>query len=277
MAKAINLLNEKIAELNRAFDFDKRLFVADARVSIAYCDALFHAGIVTRIESERIKNGLQTILKRADFYTSYFEEPAAADVHSFIEMRLVQLIGDAGAKLNIGRSRHDQSATALRLWLREEIEEISKEAKNLQSALIGAGAYVNSQRAQPILWAHWCLAYFEMFSRDRERLDEVWRRVNVLPLGAGAGGGTAFEIDREEIARALGFEGVTANSLDAAADADFAVEALAACSLLMIHLSRLAEDLILYNSAEFGFIIYGETSAEKPVEFSDTKPRFFQR
>ncbi len=156
MAKAINLLNEKIAELNRAFDFDKRLFVADARVSIAYCDALFHAGIVTRIESERIKNGLQTILKRADFYTSYFEEPAAANVHSFIEMRLVQLIGDAGAKLNIGRSRHDQSATALRLWLREEIEEISKEAKNLQSALIGAGerqkqavlpAYVNSQRA----------------------------------------------------------------------------------------------------------------------------------
>jgi len=280
MAKARNLLNEKIAELNRAFDFDKRLFVADARVSIAYCDALFHAGIVTRIESERIKNGLQTILKRADFYTSYFEEPAAADVHSFIEMRLVQLIGDAGAKLNIGRSRHDQSATALRLWLREEIEEISKEAKNLQSALIGAGerqkqavlpAYVNSQRAQPILWAHWCLAYFEMFSRDRERLDEVWRRVNVLPLGAGAGGGTAFEIDREEIARALGFEGVTANSLDAAADADFAVEALAACSLLMIHLSRLAEDLILYNSAEFGFIIYGETSAENTDSISEKR------
>ena len=280
MAKARNLLNEKIAELNRAFDFDKRLFVADARVSIAYCDALFHAGIVTRIESERIKNGLQTILKRADFYTSYFEEPAAADVHSFIEMRLVQLIGDAGAKLNIGRSRHDQSATALRLWLREEIEEISKEAKNLQSALIGAGerqkqavlpAYVNLQRAQPILWAHWCLAYFEMFSRDRERLDEVWRRVNVLPLGAGAGGGTAFEIDREEIARALGFEGVTANSLDAAADADFAVEALAACSLLMIHLSRLAEDLILYNSAEFGFITFGETSAENTDSISPKK------
>jgi len=280
MAKARNLLNEKIAELNRAFDFDKRLFVADARVSIAYCDALFHAGIVTRIESERIKNGLQTILKRADFYTSYFEEPAAADVHSFIEMRLVQLIGDAGAKLNIGRSRHDQAATALRLWLREEIEEISKEAKNLQSALIGAGerqkqavlpAYVNSQRAQPILWAHWCLAYFEMFSRDRERLDEVWRRVNVLPLGAGAGGGTAFEIDREEIARALGFEGVTANSLDAAADADFAVEALAACSLLMIHLSRLSEDLILYNSAEFGFISYGETSAENTDSMSPKK------
>ncbi len=280
MAKAINLLNEKIAELNRVFDFDKRLFVADARVSIAYCDALFHAGIVTRIESERIKNGLQTILKRADFYASYFEEPAAADVHSFTEMRLVQLIGDAGAKLNIGRSRHDQSATALRLWLREEIEEISKEAKNLQSALIGAGerqkqavlpAYVNSQRAQPILWAHWCLAYFEMFSRDRERLDEVWRRVNVLPLGAGAGGGTAFEIDREEIARALGFEGVTANSLDAAADADFAVEALAACSLLMIHLSRLAEDLILYNSAEFGFITFGETSAENTDSISPKK------
>ena len=267
MTKAQNLLNEKLIEFNRSFEFDQRLFAHDVRVSIAYCNALFHAGIVTRIESERIKNGLQTILKRADFYTDYFEEPTASDVHSFVELRLIQLIGDAGEKLNVGRSRHDQAATAFRLWLREEIERISAAARDLQLILIDAGerqkeavlpAYINSQRAQPVLWAHWCLAYFEMFSRDRERLDEVWRRVNVLPLGAGAAAGTSIEIDREEIAAALGFEGISANSLDTAADADFAVESVAACALTAIHVSRLAEDLILYNSTEFGFLEFGD-------------------
>jgi len=158
----------------------------------------------------------------------------------------------------------------LRLWLREEIGEISKHTRDLQTALINAGerqkeavlpAYANQQKAQPILWAHWCLAYFEMFARDRERLDEVWRRINVLPLGAGVLAGTSFEIDREEIARELSFEGVAANSLDAVADADFAIETVGACCLLMIHLSRLAEDLILYNSAEFDFIKLTDSSS----------------
>lgn len=254
---------ERIAEFNRSFQFDRRLFAADVRVGIAFCDQLFHAGILTRAESERIKNGLQTILKRADFYADYFEEPQAADVHHFVEMRLAQLIGDAGAKLNVGSSRHDRLATALRLWLREEIEEISRRTRDLQTALINHGeqhreailpAYADSKRAQPILWAHWCLAYFEMFARDRERLEEAWRRVNILPLGAGVTAGTSIEIDREELARQLDFEGVSANSLDTAADRDFAVETVGACALLMIHLSRLAEDLILYDSAEFDFI-----------------------
>jgi argininosuccinate lyase len=265
-----------------SFDFDRRLFAYAARVNLVYCDALFHAGVFTRIESERVKNGLQTILKRADFYADYFHEPGAADVHSFIEMRLAQLVGEAGAKLNVGRNRYEQTATAFRLWLRKEIEEISKEARDLQTALLGAGerqraallpTYVKSQKSQPILWAHWCLAYFEMFSRDRERLEEVWRRVNILPLGAAAGAGTGFEIDREEIARALGFEGVTANSLDAVADADFAVESVAACSLLMLHLSRLAEDLIAYNSAEFSFISFNE-SAKDNLTSPSTKKDF---
>ena len=264
------------AAFGSSFDFDRRLFSADVRVSLVYCDALFHAGVLTRLESERIKNGLQTILKRADFYADYFDEPAATDVHSFVEIRLVQLIGEAGAKLNIGRSSQDQTATALRLWLREEVVEISEKTRDLQAALIDAGerhkaavlpTYANSQKSQPILWAHWCLAYLEMFARDRERLDEVWRRVNILPLGAG----TAFEIDREEIARALGFEGLAANSLDAASDADFAVETLGAFSLLLIHLSRLAEDLILYNSAEFDFISFGESSIENSNFVSSKK------
>lgn len=273
-----NPLREKIAEFHRTFDIDQRLFAQAVRVNFVYCDALFHAGVVTRLESERIKSGLQTILKRAEFDRNYFDEAATtADVHSFIETRLVGLIGDAGEKISVGRSRDEQTVTALRFWLRGEIEEISKNLRQMQSALIAAGdgqkeavlpAYVNSRRAQPILWAHWCLAYYEMFSRDRERLDEVWRRVNVLPLGAGLLAGTAFEIDREEIARALGFEGMAANSLDAVADRDFAIEFLAACALLMTHLSRLAEDLILYSSSEFGFI---ELSAA-PSKFSNSFP-----
>ncbi len=255
--------DETFAEFNNSFKFDQRLFFADVNASIAHCDALFHAGVLTRLESERIKNGLQTILKRADYDKNYFDELNSEDVHSFIEARLVQLIGDAGRKIHTGRSRNDQVATAFRLWLREEIKEISKIVRNLQKALIETAekqkdavlpGYTHLQRAQPILWAHWCLAYFEMFSRDRERLDEVWRRVNVLPLGSAALAGTAYEIDREEVARQLGFEGVSANSLDAVSDRDFAVEFVGACSLIMVHLSRISEDLILYASSEFQFI-----------------------
>lgn len=272
MKDAKSLPDEMFAEFGRSFEFDRRLFAADIRVNTAYCDALFHAGVVTRIESERIKNGLQTLLKRADFYQDYFDEPNVLDVHSFIQTRLVQLIGETGEKISIGRSRYDQSITSFRLWLREKIEEISRLARDLQAAVIAAGerqkmavfpAYTNRRKRQPILWAHWCLAYFEMFARDRERLDEVWRRVNILPLGAADLTGTSFEIDREEIARALGFEGISANSLDAAADADFAIETVSALSLMMIHLSRLAEDLILYNSPEYGFI---ESSTEFAVQ-----------
>jgi argininosuccinate lyase len=255
--------NATFAQFNNSFNFDKRLFEADIRGCVAHCEGLFQAGILTRSESERIKTGLWTILKRADFDKKYFEDTDAEDVHSFIESRLIQLIGDTGRKLHTGRSRNDQVATAFRLWLREEISGISKIVRELQIALVEAAekqkdavlpGYTHLQRAQPILWGHWCLAYFEMFCRDRERLDEVWRRVNVLPLGSAALAGTAYEIDRESVAKELGFEGVTANSLDAVSDRDFAIEFVGACSLIMVHLSRFAEDLILYASSEFQFI-----------------------
>ncbi len=255
--------DETFVEFNNSFKFDRRLFFADIQASMAHCDALFHAGVLTRLESERIKNGLQTVAKRADYDKNYFDELASEDVHSFIEARLVQLIGDAGRKIHTGRSRNDQVATAFRLWLRGEIEEISQIVRKLQNALVETAekqkdailpGYTHLQRAQPILWAHWCLAYFEMFSRDRERLDEVWRRVNVLPLGSAALAGTSYEIDREEVARRLEFEGVSANSLDAVSDRDFAVEFVGTSSLIMVHLSRIAEDLILYASSEFQFI-----------------------
>lgn len=255
--------DETFADFNNSFKFDRRLFEADVRASIAHCDALFHAGVLTRLESEKIKNALLTILKRAGFNKNYFDESGAEDVHSFIEARLVQLIGDAGRKLHTGRSRNDQVATAFRLWLREEITELSQVVRRLQKALLDAAeaqkeavlpGYTHLQRAQPVLWAHWCLAYYEMLARDRERLDEVWRRVNVLPLGSAALAGTSFEIDREAVAKDLGFEGVTANSLDAVSDRDFAIEFVGASALVMVHLSRFAEDLILYASSEFQFV-----------------------
>lgn len=250
-------------EFRKSLEFDRRLFFADIRVSTVYCNALFHAGVLTRIEAERIRSGLQTVLKRADFNRNYFDESPALNVHSFIEERLVQLIGDSGAKINVGRSRSEQTVTVFRLWLREETEEISNIVKSLQTVLIKSGenqpqavlpVYAHSKKSQTILWAHWCLAHFEMLSRDRERLDEAWRRINVLPLGAAHLAGTSFEIDREEIARELRFEGVSNNSLDAVTDADFTVEFGGACSLLAIHLSRLAADLILFQTDELNFI-----------------------
>ncbi len=259
--------NEIFAKFNNSFKFDRRLFFADIRGSIAHCDGLFHAGVLTRLESERIKNGLQTLLKRADFDKKYFEDTASEDVHSFIESRLTQLVGDMGRKLHTGRSRNDQVATAFRLWLREEITDISKLVRELQKSLVELAeknndavlpGYTHLQRAQPVLWAHWCLAYFEMLVRDRERLDEVWRRVNVLPLGSAALAGTSYEIDREAVGRDLGFDGVTANSLDAVSDRDFAIEFTGACAILMMHLSRLSEDLIIYATNEFGFIELGD-------------------
>lgn len=254
--------DETFAGFNRSFGFDRRLFGSDVRASIAHAEGLFGAGVLTRREADKIKNALLTMLKRAGFDKNYFDLEAE-DVHSFIEMRLIQLIGDTGRKLHAGRSRNDQVATAFRLWLRDEITEISTAARGLQKALVDAAerqrnavlpGYTHLQKAQPVLWAHWCLAYYEMLNRDRERLAEARRRTNISPLGSAALVGTSYAIDRESVARELGFEGVTANSLDAVSDRDFALEFTGACSLIMVHLSRLAEDVIAYCSSEFGFL-----------------------
>ena len=254
--------DERFMEFNRSFGFDRRLFEWDLRGSLAHSAALARAGVLTRAEAELIRNGLETIAKRAASDPSYFDGLAAEDVHSFIEARLVQLIGDAGRKLHTGRSRNDQVATAMRLWLRDAIDKLLAQVRSMQEALLDLAAahpqgvlpgYTHLQRAQPVLFAHWCLAYFEMMARDRERLDEVRRRTNVSPLGAGALAGTAHAIDREEVARELGFDTVARNSLDAVSDRDFCVEFAAAASLIMTHLSRLAEDVIIYATTEFGF------------------------
>ena len=254
--------DETFAEFNNSFRFDKRLFAADVRASIAHANGLWRAGILSADENVAITGALRTMLELAAGDAAYMES-SAEDVHSFIESMLVVLIGDTGKKVHTGRSRNDQVATAFRLWLRDEIANIRTDAKNLQSALIAAAerhknavlpGYTHLQRAQPVLWSHWCLAYFEMLARDMERLSEVERRVNVLPLGSAALAGTSFNIDREGVAAELGFESVSANSLDAVSDRDFAIEFVGTCSLVMMHLSRIAEDLIVYATTEFGFI-----------------------
>ncbi|MDT4968130.1 MAG: argininosuccinate lyase [Acidobacteriota bacterium] len=255
--------DETFVEFNRSFGFDRRLFEADLRASRGHCEGLRVAGVLTELEAEQIKNGLSTILERGRADRAYFDELPSEDVHSFVETRLVQLIGDAGRKLHTGRSRNDQVATGLRIWLREEIDEIRSVVRDTQTAILDLAeayptsvlpGYTHLQRAQPVLWAHWCLAYFEMLGRDSERLQEIRKRVNIMPLGSAALAGTAFAIDREAVARELGFEGVSRNSLDAVSDRDFCVEFACACSLIMLHLSRLAEDIIIYSSAEFGFL-----------------------
>ena len=259
--------DETFAEFNDSFRFDRRLFAADVRASIAHANGIAKAGVLNADETAAIVGGLNTLLIEASQGSSYFDSDAE-DVHSFIESKLIGLIGDTGRKLHTGRSRNDQVATAFRLWLRDEIDASSILVGNLQSSLISLAerhheavlpGYTHLQRAQPVLWVHWCLAYFEMLKRDRERLADARKRVNILPLGSAALAGTSFPVDREAMATELGFEGVTANSLDAVSDRDFAVEFISACSLIMVHLSRLAEDLIIYCSTEFGFVTLGDS------------------
>jgi argininosuccinate lyase len=252
-------------EFNRSFGFDRRLFDADVRASIAHCVGLRSAGVLIQAEADTISGALKQILQRGRTDANYFSD-LSEDVHSFVEARLIELVGDVGRKLHTGRSRNDQVATDFRLWMRAELDQIDAAVKGTQEALLElaeanaeAGAepvipgYTHLQRAQPVLFAHWCLAYFEMFARDRERLGDVRKRVNRMPLGSAALAGTSYPIDREAVARELGFDEVTRNSIDAVSDRDFCVEFTSACSLIMVHLSRLAEDIILYSTTEFGF------------------------
>ena len=256
-------------DFNSSFETDKRFFLAEIEVNLAYCEALFQAGILNRIESDKIKNTLQTIEKRASFDSSYFENFPAKNIQDFVIARLFQLIGDTALKLLTGRTRTEQIATVFRVWLRKEIEKISKTIAGFQKTLIQKcfenkdaviPGYLKDKNVHPILFAHWGLAYFEMFSRDRERLDEVWRRVNVLPLGAGNLAGTSYEIDYDEIARDLGFEGLNTNSLDIVSDRDFAIEFVDVCSLIILHLSRFASELNLYSIKPNSFIYFKKLS-----------------
>jgi argininosuccinate lyase len=242
--------------------FDRRLFRYDIEGSIAHAKALGEIRILSKKEMEAVIRGLVEVrleMEREDAKAPIEDE----DIHMHVEKRLVAKIGEAGKKLHTGRSRNDQVATDLRLCLREEIARIRERAALFQRALVDLArresdtilpGYTHLQRAQPVLLAHHLLAYVEMLERDRERLAGARSRVNLLPLGSGALAGSNFPIPREKLAKMLGFSGVSRNSLDAVSDRDFVIEFLSAASLLMMHLSRFSEEMILWSSAEFGFV-----------------------
>jgi argininosuccinate lyase len=242
--------------------FDQRLALYDIRGSLAHCRMLVKQKILTRAEGERIVKGLESVQRELERGHFPFL-PSDEDIHMAIERRLTEKIGPLGGKLHTARSRNDQVLLDVRLYLRDEITTIRQLLSALQkqltrmakrySAVVMPG-YTHLQRAQPVLLAHHLLAYYEMLSRDHERLQQCGERVNVLPLGAGALAGTTLPIDRHHVAKLLGFPRVSENSLDTVADRDFLAEFLSVCAILSMHLSRLAEELVLWASSEFGFI-----------------------
>lgn len=247
--------------LNSSLPVDQRMAIQDVEGSIAWAAAIHSAGILTDEEHASISLGLDTV--RKEFASGEFIfQPSDEDIHTAVERRLSELIGAAAGKLHTGRSRNDQVATDFRLWMLNAIPELTSAFANLQSALVEqtelAGeiimpGYTHMQRAQPILLAHWWLSHYWALKRDVERLQDLTKRVSVLPLGSGALAGAPFALDRDALAKSLGFEEVSQNSLDAVSDRDFAAEYLFVCSMASVHLSKLAEQIVLYTTAEFGF------------------------
>ena len=251
-----------VESFTASVSFDKRLYHHDIEGSIAHATMLAAVGVLSDDERDRIVSGLRAIHKEIDEGT--FEwRVNLEDVHMNIESRLTALIGDTGKKLHTGRSRNDQVATDIRLYLRDAIDELDTLETGLMGALLELAerhadtlmpGFTHLQPAQPITFGHHLLAWFEMLARDRDRLRDCRRRVNVLPLGAAALAGTTFPIDRRAVADALGFDGVAENSLDAVSDRDFAIEFCAAASLTLVHLSRWCEELVLWSSQQFAFV-----------------------
>jgi argininosuccinate lyase len=251
-----------VEEFTASIAFDQRLYRYDILGSIAHARMLARQGIITAAEAAQIVAGLEGI--RTDIDAGQFAfKVSLEDIHMNVEARLIERIGPVGGKLHTARSRNDQVALDVRLYLRDELGEILGYLDRLQESLLVQAeqnlavimpGYTHLQTAQPVLFAHHLLAYYEMLRRDAGRMADVRKRLNVLPLGAGALAGTTFPIDREFVAEQLGFDGVTRNSLDSVSDRDFAVEFCAAAALVMMHLSRLAEELILWSSADFDFV-----------------------
>ena len=251
-----------VEEFNASISFDKRLYKHDIIGSIAHARMLAKVGIIKKREAERIITGLKAIEKEIEAgkfrFTSDME-----DIHMAIEKRLIEKTGPVGGKLHTARSRNDQVALDVRLYLRDEVKETQGLIRGLQQSLVDVAkknlgcimpGYTHLQRAQPILFSHHLLAYYEMLKRDYERFEDCFKRVNVMPLGAGALAGSPYPLDRDFVAKELGFSKPTDNSLDSVSDRDFCIEFCGAASIIMMHLSRLSEELILWSSQEFGFV-----------------------
>jgi len=255
-------VSDLVKRYTASVDFDQRMWRQDIRGSLAHARMLAKQGIIAAADLADIENGMETIareIESGEFVWSLDLE----DVHLNIEKRLTALIGDAGKRLHTGRSRNDQVATDIRLYLRDAIDDIQTLLQQFRGALVDLAekeastampGFTHLQVAQPVTFGHHMLAYFEMFGRDSERFADCRKRVSRLPLGAAALAGTTYPIDREFVAEQLGFEGVCENSLDAVSDRDFAIEFTAACALLMMHISRLSEELVMWMSPRVGFI-----------------------
>jgi argininosuccinate lyase len=258
--------SEIFERFSNSLHFDRRLLAADVEGSKAFARSLARAGVLTNEECGRIAAAFDAIRDEAAA-PGYFDGATDEDVHTFVIRKLGERVGALAGKIHTGRSRNEQVSLDVRLWLRGECDRSRALLQALMAGLLDLAAkypnavipgYTHLRRAQPVLWPHYLLAYFEMFARDHERFGEARRRANVMPLGSGALAGSGFPHDREAIARDLGFDSITRNSMDVSADRDFALDYLYACSTSMIHLSRLAEDWILYSSEEFGWMELGD-------------------
>jgi argininosuccinate lyase len=252
-------------KLNRSLGVDAVLLEVDIRASRAHARSLLGCGVLTQEEWKAIDQGLEQIL--SEYTPEQVKATPYEDIHTFVEATLASKIGAAAGKLHTGRSRNDQVATDFRLFVRKATQTLIADIEALQFALTECGekyssviipAYTHLRRAQPIGWAHYCRAYREMFGRDEDRFQESLKRVDVLPLGSGAVAGSNFPVDREAVARELGFASISANSLDATCDRDFVLEFLSNASILLVHASRMAEDWIIYSTEEFGFLELSE-------------------
>jgi len=258
--------DEFVESCTESVSADQRLAMHDIAGSLAHVQMLATVGVLTREECEQISRGLESI--RGEIESGRFSWRAALeDVHMNIESALVEAVGEVGKKLHTGRSRNDQVATDLRLYLREEVDGIRQQLAAVMKQLAALAeqeaetimpGFTHLQSAQPVTFGHHMLAWYEMLKRDRERLGDCRGRINIMPLGSGALAGTGFPIDRELTAKLLGFDAPGANSLDAVSDRDFIIEFTAACSLIMMHLSRFSEELVLWMSPQFGFVDLGD-------------------
>lgn len=255
--------DKRFKDFNDSLRFDYRLAEQDIEGSIGWSKALVNVGVLSAEEQQQLEVALNELLIEVRSNPQAILQDDAEDIHSWVESKLIDKVGNLGKKLHTGRSRNDQVALDIKMWCKQRVIELEESVRNLQRHLVQTAentqdavmpGYTHLQRAQPITFAHWCMAYVEMFERDYSRLADAYKRMNSCPLGSGALAGTAYAVDREQLASDLGFAFATRNSLDSVSDRDHIVELLSTASLSMAHLSRFAEDMIIFNSGEANFV-----------------------
>ncbi len=255
--------DKRFKDFNDSLRFDYRLAEQDIEGSIGWSKALVKVGVLSADEQRQLERALNELLIEVRSNPQAILQDDAEDIHSWVESKLIDKVGNLGKKLHTGRSRNDQVALDIKMWCKQQVTELQYALRDLQAKLVETAennqhavmpGYTHLQRAQPITFAHWCMAYVEMLERDYSRLSDAYRRMNSCPLGSGALAGTAYAVDREQLAQDLGFASATRNSLDSVSDRDHIIELLSTASLSMVHLSRFAEDMIIFNSGEADFV-----------------------